>query len=632
MGFGDFMSGMQGGMSTMDDLKNSRLKRKLYDQALTEGEALLDAKDFDRNKQGLPLLDRMDSSDTLLGKLSDKLDPVLSRWMEKLGRGTGTTESPDAAALPTSEEQVSLSGDYNVAAPELDPSQFEAPEVALADGGLPDQWEFTEESSQKPKSRSGREPYSVDSKEEIERRAKNARTPQASRQAIPEQVVDRSGDKTLAQRAKGAAGKAAKYEGYGLNIRAPEGAGMLRRGANAAARVGGRAVATAGILGAASGGVRGALDTETTGDGFWSDIGQRAVGAGKGALAGALDPLGEYGRWTSDGDEAPPEAVPTAAPTPPAGKSRRGGAPMAGSRQLPAVAAAPAAAPQAVPTAAAEADPLAGFDVSKIPSEKIPNFSNNDWIAHRKDMMDSLIMHGMSYAEAWDKVDQQVVATQQRGFMHFGNQARQLLATGDVKGAASAVRAAFQYMPSTTDLQVGEYNGNLVAFSVDEDTGEQVGRPVVINDKMLNDILMNFADRNNWAQYAQDNRKLDQADTELKQGERRLDLMEEGLGIERENALTKRIDAIGGGLGGTVLKEPDIATARRQLNDWAYALGGGEDADPALPAALTALAEAEYKRRGGDLSTIVMRLEEMMRSPGGPDTILAAARRLASGQ
>jgi hypothetical protein len=157
---------------------------------------------------------------------------------------------------------------------------------------------------------------------------------------------------------------------------------------------------------------------------------------------------------------------------------------------------------------------------------------------------------------------------------------------------------------------------------------------MVITPDFLDSALMNFSDRKAWTEFAQDNRRMDQADTELEQGSRRLDLMEEGLGIERENALTRRLDAIGSGLagGGGGLKETDIASARKQLNDWAYAIGGGKGADPALPAALSALAEAEYKRRGGDLSTIVMRLEEMMRSPGGPDTILAAARRLASGQ
>ena len=52
MGFGDFMSGMQGGMQAMDEFKNSRQRRKLYDRAMTESDMEFDAKDFDRAKQG----------------------------------------------------------------------------------------------------------------------------------------------------------------------------------------------------------------------------------------------------------------------------------------------------------------------------------------------------------------------------------------------------------------------------------------------------------------------------------------------------------------------------------------------------------------------------------------------------
>lgn len=644
MGFGDFMKGMQSGMSTMDDLKNSSQRRKLYDRAITEDDASFDNMDYQRARAGLPPLKRASSSRTFLDMAQEKLDPVLSRLMEKLGRGTGTTESPVAAALPTAEEVT-----YKPQQSIEDVTAGLQPEMPQYAGGSPGgvkppgEEELGGWADDKTAGAKKSEKYSVDSKEEIANRAERARAASkpAASEAIPTQVVDRSADRTIRQRvvegAKDVAGKAKKhattFEGYGLNVSAPEGAGLLRRGASTAARVGGRALATAGIMGAASGGIRGALDAETTGDGFWSDVGQRAVGAGKGALDGFLDPLGEVGRWQGDGS-APAAPAPTSAADPrqPSGPSHPRRYPGQGRSAAPAGAAAPGGA---IPENLAKEDPLAGFDITKVKAADIPNFSNKDWEQFRDEQIKSLVMGGMSYAEAWDKVDQQVVATQQRGFLRFGNQARELLAVGDLNGAASAVRAAFQYFPSTTDLQVGQYNGHLVAFSVDEDTGKQVGTPMVLTPETLDSVLSNFSDRNAWVEHAQDRRKLDQADRELDQGDKRLDIMEGGLNVERENAISKRLDVLGGSAGGGGgLKQSDIAAAGKYIDDWAFQFQT-EDSDPALPSALKALAEAEFARKGGgeyQLRAITMRLEEMLKAPGGPEVIIAAARRLASGQ
>lgn len=635
MSFGDFMSGMQGGMQAMDEFKNSRQRRKLYDRAITESDATFDAMDFDREKQGLPKLKRTVGSDTLIGKLSDKLDPVLSRWMEKLGRGTGTTESPTAAALPTSEEMTpltSLEGE-EFAIPELDPSQFEAPTFEFADGtagGLGD-W-LDDEKAGKPK----REAYNADSKEEIARRAERARaTTAAPREAIPTQVVDRSAEKTVGQRVAGAAKEHAKYKGVGLNLTAPEGAGMVRRGATKLARGAGRLVAPLYIAGIGAGGIRGALDAPQPGDSILGDTWERAKGAGKGIVSGLLDPIGALKGDSGEEEvpaEAPQEAVPTAPGQATGPRSRRYPGQGAARR-----AASPAAGPaQAVPTVpTAEADPLSGFDVTKFQASEIPNFSNNDWVAHRKDMMDSLIMHGMSYAEAWDKVDQQVVATQQRGFMHFGNQARQLLAAGDKRAAGAAVRAAFQYLPTTTDIQVGEYNGHLVAFGVDEDTGEQVGQPMVITPEFLDSVLMNFSDRKAWAEHAQDNRKLDQADRELDQGDKRLGIMERANEIDAFNAETNAIRfGPGGGSGEGGMKLSDADRHTQYWQDQAFAaLNSAGIKDPDLQMAMTAVMSSLYTEDGGATrpEVIARQVAALANTEEGRAKILAAASQLAGG-
>ena len=653
MSFGDFMKGMQGGMTTMQDLRKARQVEDLYDYAIADAEEEFGDRNADRVKGGLEPIKKRGST-TLLGRLTDKMDPVIARWMEKLGRGTGTTESPVAGELPTSEELDPTPPAEAIPTEEALP--IEDP-ILAADGKRPvvegtdelGNW-LDDKEAGKPK----RPKYNDNSPDEIEKRASRARGAKpAPSEAIPTQVEgdpskyrpagkgqtgNAPKNATRAGRAAEWATEHAKYKGVGgPSMTAAEGAGALRTGARKVVGGLGRGAIIGSVLAAGSGGIRGALDAETTGDGFWSDVGQRAAGAGKGVVAGVLDPLGEPGRWMDRGEEEAPAAAPAeqeAIPT-------RGSGPN-GPRRYPGQGAArraAAAGPQAIPTAPTARDPLEDFDITQFKASEIPNFSNSDWMSHRKDLLQSYMRSGLSYAEAYDKADQQAIATQQRGFMHFAKQAYTALVTSGKSSpeAGAAIRAAFQYLPSTTDIQVGEYNGHLVAFGVDEDTGEQVGKPVVITPDLLERIMMNFQDPKAWAEHAQDNKKLDQADRELDQGDRRLGILEGGLEVERENALTKRLDAIGvPGATGSALKESDIAAAGKAIDEWAYQFArspDGEDVDPALPSALKALAEAEFARKGGgNLRTIMLRLEEMLKSPGGAETIIAAARRLASGQ
>lgn len=633
-GFGSFMEGLQGGVSSMQDIRRKRQLDELYDQEITLGREKVSGRDHSRARAGLPALKKFSSG-----------DPFLFRLMEKLGRGTGTTESPTANALPSAGEFEQPLDETEFAAA-ADMAGSLDPEYGFADGtagGLGD-W-LDDEQAGKPK----RESYRADSKEEIARRAERARTGRPAGGATVE------GDPSKYRPAKqgqvgndmrrGAARAEAKAAQSAIPETPPKGriasgvgkAGRFARGAGAGALAG-------GAIGAA---LENSLDGDAKLAEYYRRInrpgGEKDAGPWEAAGVRTIGVLQDVGRtflpqavedrlfpYLGESEQAP-GAIPTTAP---ASRRSPAGLPPGGRDRRPSdrrVASAPAAGPsQAIPEAApAEANPLADFDVSKVSAEQIPNFSNKDWESFRDENIQELVANGMSYAEAWDKVDQQTIATQRRGFLHFASQADALLAGGDKKGAAAAVRAAFQYMPSTTDLKVGEYNGHVVAFGVDEETGEQIGTPIVVTPELLQQVQMNFANPQVWAQYAQDRRKLDQADTELEQGERRLGLMEEGLGIERENALTNRLAAIGGGSGG--LNETNIATARRAIDDWAFGIGQSKDADPALGSALKALAEAEYKRRGGDLNTITLRLEEVLKA-SGEAAIIAAARRLASGQ
>lgn len=606
-GFGSFMEGLQGGISSMQDIRRKKQLDELYDQEITLGGEKVTGRDHSRARAGLDPLKKFSSG-----------DPFLFRLMAKLGRGQSATESPVVGAIPTAGEfetrPQSVAG--NLPIDDQDFSGIEMPEYEFADGtsgGLGD-W-LDDEKAGKPK-RDGYDPKS-DVKERVDANKAARKAGGAAREAVPTQVIDRSGEKTLGQKVAAKAGQAAKYEGYGLASK--PGAGMLSK----VGRFAGRAAAPLAIGGAAAGGIRGALDAETTGDGFWSDVGQRAVGAGKGVVAGLLDPIGAFTGDSGEAEPPPEEAVPTRS----SGPSRRYSA-----RNAQAPAPGPGAsggAPSAIPAAAPaeEADPMAGFDVSKIPAEEIPNVSVKDWEQFRAENIKELVANGMSYAEAWDKVDQQTVATQQRGFMHFAKQAYMALGKEGKysPAAASAARAAFQYLPSTTDIKVGNYNGHLVAFSIDEETGQQVGTPMVITPDFLQAAMVNFADPKAWAEHAQDNRKLDQADRELGQGDRQLDqgdkrlgIMERGNEIEAFKARTAAIGDVGGESG---MKRSDSARNRTTLENGAFEMTD----DPNLRSMYIAvMAEMDREDGGWNPEKVVSEIKQLAATPEGQARIKQA--------
>jgi len=623
-GFGSFMEGLQGGISTMQDIRRKKQLDKIYDQEITLGDERVTGRDFSRARAGLDPL-----------KKSKSGDPFLYRLMEKLGRGNDSNESPTAGALPVAAEAdpepIVLSGDYDPSAEWVDPEA----DVALADAGSVDdamrraeELKLEEDTGPKKSSR----PKMTEAEFDEKRATASKQTGRASEIRPVEQVS--KGSKKIISKVGAEVGeaiptKAKWYKPSGYGLAAKEGAGVLSK----AGRWVGRAAAPLAIGGAAAGGIRGALDTETTGDGFWSDVGQRAVGAGKGVVAGLLNPIDSI--FGVGGEEeaavAPPEEQKVA------GSGPRGPRRYPGQgRPASAIPTAPSAPGAAAAGPAEEPNPLDGFDVSKVAPEDIPNFSVKDWESFREENIKELVANGMSYAEAWDKVDQQTVATQQRGFMHFAKQAYMALGK-DGKyspAAAAAVRAAFQYLPSTTDIQVGDYNGHLVAFSIDEETGEQVGTPMVVTPQLLQSAMINFQDPKAWAEHAQDNRKIDQADRELGQGDRRLDLLGDQVGIERENAITNRIKAIGdpgggpGGSGGMKLSDADRHTQFWQ--DESFAAAGG---DSDLQAAMAAVMSSLYTEDGGNTrpEVISRQVKALAKTEEGRAKIFAAANQYAGG-
>ncbi len=649
-GFGSFMEGLQGGIGTMQSVRRGKQVEQLYDQELTLGEDKIRGRNYSLGRAGQKPLKRFGMK-----------DPFLLRWMDKLGRGTGATESPVADDFPAAgeEEPPPIQADVEVDIPEVDPSVFgEAPDFAAADGGIPlkfesggtaaeaalrqqalDDQQLIDElnrNEDRPRQQQPKGRYSVDSREEVQRRAAASRARTGTpppREAVPTQVQDRT-PQGKAQASAATAAEAAAAAPKGRLARVAGSAKGLAKGLLAGQ------FAAAGVGAALENGLNGdeklaeyyrrinrpGRENDAT---PWRHAGVRAMGVLQDVGSAFLPDSVESKLFPYMGEaEQAPEAIPTQS----SGPTRRYSA-----RRTPDAPARPAAAPGAIPAGPAvpqEADPLAGFDVSQVSADDVPNFSNNEWIQFRDENIQEMVANGMSYAEAWDKVDQQTIATQRRGFLHFASQADALLAANNTRGAAAAVRAAFQYMPSTTDLKVGEYNGHVVAFSVNEETGEQVGTPIVVTPDLLQKIQLNFKDPAVWAEYAQDRVKLDQAERELGQTDTRLDLMRQGLEVDQENAMSSRIRAMGGGggEGGMKLADADRHTMLFEAKTMEIMGEIGVD-DPALADSIVAVMSSLYREGGGQYApeVIARQVKALARTPEGLAKIRAAADSLAGG-
>ena len=228
--------------------------------------------------------------------------------------------------------------------------------------------------------------------------------------------------------------------------------------------------------------------------------------------------IGSGLRWAGDkiggmlSPDAPKQAVPPPAAAP---RGVRPGAPPSAVARKPAAPAAAIPAPGAAPAKTPETKVMAPDVIAKIPWDKVdpmtlPKFKTQDWVQYRETAIDQMVMRGggITIADAMDKVDQQVIGMQQRGTKALLQEALLRVQSGDMKGAGNALVQMFQYVPSGTDAVVGTYNGQLVAQFIDEETGQPVGEPEVIDAKKLNDLWTQYSNPAAWGQMAMDREKL----------------------------------------------------------------------------------------------------------------------------
>jgi hypothetical protein len=142
------------------------------------------------------------------------------------------------------------------------------------------------------------------------------------------------------------------------------------------------------------------------------------------------------------------------------------------------------------------AAPPGAIDFSKVDfrADEIPNMPVSDWVEYRGREVRNLMAQGRSAREA----HAEVTALQQQGFIDYSTQALMHLQAGNAPAAASALRAAYQYFPNGSDIQIGVYQDpetgqpSLLGRGFNEESGEPVGNPMFLDSERLAVMIENF--------------------------------------------------------------------------------------------------------------------------------------------
>lgn len=269
--------------------------------------------------------------------------------------------------------------------------------------------------------------------------------------------------------------------------------GMLRRGVNVVGKVAaipalvGTAVETASTP---TEQYRKRFGMETNDPSFLGDVGVRALGAA--SDFGNILTRGTAGSMYRD------KAIPAAPAREPASVAAQPEPPpeMPATPDEAIAQAAKSDGEQMIQQAVEESKPPGAIDFSKVnvPPSEIPNMPVKDWVAYRARAVRNAMLQGASPAEA----HQQVTQLQMSGFRDYAQQALMHLEGGNPLAAASALRAAYQYFPNGSDVRIGvtkgvDGNPVLVGMGRNEETGESVGSPMVLNSERLSVMIENLS-------------------------------------------------------------------------------------------------------------------------------------------
>lgn len=522
-GFGSFMSGFAGGLEAGDKIRTNRQLEKYRKSAIKrmEREDNINALELDEYYKANPGIARPEAPSEGMD------DPFILRVTSKLKGMFGKPKALPAAPTGPAEEYgppsppppMTMGMDVESASPGLSRTYASSPdEMTYADGGRPRKYadagaipargspDFTGPPRNLPE-----EQLAEIERLRLERQAAQAAaranpvpagTPEytpgdPSRYRTPEM---RPGAGAVGQDAVAASARTGTAASQAATRGAASRAAYYARNAAGAAARGAARVALPAALGATAyeaantdtEDYRKRFGLETKDPSLLGDIGVRALGAGSDlANMATFGLLGKYA--FADKQDKPAQAIPAPAggtsttetiPPPSGGGPRRGG------RRNPKVTTPTEAPPE--PTGETPSLEQAGEAVSQMSPVDVPNYTKDDWADFRVKATRGLMERGMSAADAFDKVDQQVMGLQQRGFLSFAKQGLARLQYGDPRGAASLFRAAFQYFPTGTDVKFGMQNNTLFAMSIDEKTGQPVGNPMALTRESVATMIENF--------------------------------------------------------------------------------------------------------------------------------------------
>ena len=243
-----------------------------------------------------------------------------------------------------------------------------------------------------------------------------------------------------------------------------------------------------------------------------SQVGQEGLpGLGKDVAIRTIGQAVQIGRnllpdaLTPDGFGPRPTAKKPARVAPDAGRSTSGPPRRSGLSRDPA--AAPAGpARQAVPSEPKGPPEDETIDMTQFHPQEVPNMGTTDWEAYRASAMREQRRLGTNGLQALKEVDDTITAMQQKGFAKYAQQGMALQTAGNLQGAMSAYRAAYQYFPTGYDVRLGLYKGKIVGLGIDEATGKPAGTPRLVNEESIGAMLNNLSDPAAWNHWAKDRR------------------------------------------------------------------------------------------------------------------------------
>lgn len=486
------VEGFQQGANFAQDFRARRQIERARDQALESGEYGLQAKRaFRRARDPITegALGRLDPSSVQdYQGLEDPFAIQLFNWAKgKMRR--------KKRALDIGEGMASAGGAPNPSTLGEAPDTGAIPDTGATSYALPDE----------PQAVPGYADGGGITEDELERLAREQES-NARREILKDRVAS-AGRKAI-DATKEAYDTVNKKTGDFMNVRPKEGQGFIRRNLRAAKGAGalGALVATAAdTAGTDTEEYRKRFGLETEDPSMLGDIGVRTLGAASdlgNVLTGGLAQKGVNaitGRWP-DREAAP---APAAAPL----QSDQGNA-----TQLPGSDAAGSVSMGATsrrPQAVAPKPEIVDFSDLDTTHADIPNMQVGDWVKYRARMVDAARQSGDPAAVK--QANDMVTNMQMEGFHAYGQQGMALQQAGNLQGAMSAYRAAFQYFPNGNDVEFGLHKDRrsgrqqIVGFGKSEADGKVIpGSEIVMEPERVAVLLENFKNPQAWRMWTKD--------------------------------------------------------------------------------------------------------------------------------